>query len=957
MARLPPVRCPQCKKKYRLAASFENKQVVCKRCKHKFLVQSGDSVSVPPADGEGASPFDSLDVEGLLNAPTSGLEKSKLSSKRRSQGKRRKGAAPNPPAPAQAKTVRKSARQEEQADPDEERESNDPDPDLIEEELEFAWAKKKKDKKQAADEKRMAEAELAKSYSGSDNKDEELDEEELAIYRAVTRQNRMKNLIWGAIAAIVAISISGFYAKQEYQLLGKPLSQAERDWLTERGFVLEASHIEKFRGDDDGAAVLVAAGRSFADVDQFGLTPKDAGGNGNNVLGGGRNARPGGGPNGRNGFADKRRGGGQPNRRDNRKLDPLPKVDFDTNADVSTLATAPVGSAQQIPFPGYTVATFSPRGHAYVAGSKFIKGVSVDGDVFDQRSLRPTQTVTAIVATPDGRYVIFGDDRGVVQAYQVDGKGRLSSSWKLRHIHRDKIIRLRVSNDSKQLVVYSADGRLTIWDLEKQLIELNLSDLVPEVRLLSFQLTDDAILIGSGEGLRKIQLGQSTVDVVSFDKRYRLLAADRSEGDIVVSDGKTISAIDATSKRTKWGKTIRIADQARIEFSPDGETAFYHDGGRDVLHFELSSGRVLQQYGDDRLKFVNRVAASFDGEKLLAFGDRGTVLIFKIKDAKTVAMPQLKAPLAAPDRDYPPSINHDDAEITVLASARVSNENVSAVCLSDSGFLIAAVKGRTIVYDWTTDRTVYERFDSGQDKVTTMTTIGNKLVQGRASGMVEVAELESDGKLGRFKDVSGHIDPVKFFAPIPNTTLIASVTESGHTRVWDLWDAETNETAYVGKPIDSSVQSVVVDRRSDLLLAAGNELATLDYKTGGVKRKKGEVRVRNVTILPDGKRLAFFDRTKLNLATTSRGEINLSIELPRGAASVSFSPNSKLAFLFADERVIVYRLRGGKEIHNFPIASRSNSKTEMVFSADRKFMMPFHRGGKGNFQIYATPSP
>ena len=368
MARLPPVRCPQCKKKYRLAASFENKQVVCKRCKHKFLVQSGDSVSVPPADGEGASPFDSLDVEGLLNAPTSGLEKSKLSSKRRSQGKRRKGAAPNPPAPAQAKTVRKSARQEEQADPDEERESNDPDPDLIEEELEFAWAKKKKDKKQAADEKRMAEAELAKSYSGSDNKDEELDEEELAIYRAVTRQNRMKNLIWGAIAAIVAISISGFYAKQEYQLLGKPLSQAERDWLTERGFVLEASHIAEANGDGDGAAVTVARGKSFADVDKFGLIPRDAEekGNRNDLLGGRPNARPGGGGNGGNAFAGRRHGTGQPIRRGQRRKEPLPKVDFDTNEDVSTLATAPVRSAQQVPFAGYAVATFSPLGHAYV---------------------------------------------------------------------------------------------------------------------------------------------------------------------------------------------------------------------------------------------------------------------------------------------------------------------------------------------------------------------------------------------------------------------------------------------------------------------------------------------------------------------------------------------------------------------------------------------------------------
>jgi len=101
--------------------------------------------------------------------------------------------------------------------------------------------------------------------------------------------------------------------------------------------------------------------------------------------------------------------------------------------------------------------------------------------------------------------------------------------------------------------------------------------------------------------------------------------------------------------------------------------------------------------------------------------------------------------------------------------------------------------------------------------------------------------------------------------------------------------------------------------------------------------------------------LAFIDRGKLNLATTSRGEINLSIDLPKGATSVSFSPNSKLAFLFADERVFVYRLRGGKEIFSFAIASRATSETKMIFSADKKFMTPFNPKSKGNFRIYATP--
>ncbi len=966
MARLPPVYCPQCQKKYRLPKSFENRQVVCKRCQHQFLVESGVADSSTLSGSSLSSPFDSLDVEGLLNAPTSGLEKSKLRGKRGPQKTRKKVAAPQPPHPAQAKTPAKAAKQNQNVDrEDDVVETTDPDPDLIEQELEFAWAKKKKKKQEAAEQQNEKTASArASSQPAADPENVDFDEEELAIYQAVTRQNRRRNLLWATIAAVTVIAVAGYFAKQEYQLLGQPLTPAERDWLTERGFVLEASHIAKANGGEgDGAAVMVAAGKSFADVDQFGLTTKeDQDGNLGVALGGRPGTRREGGLNeGRNAggaFGDRRRNASVPNRRGKMKAAPLPKVDFDTNVDPKELATAAIGAADQISFPGFTVGAFSPRGHGYVTGSKFIKGISSDGSVFGQRSLKPAQTVTAIAASPDGRYVLLGDDLGVVEAYRVDEQGRLSQSWKLRHIHRDKIIHLRISEDSKQLVVYSADGRLTVWDLEKQVIEMNLSDLVPEQRLSSFQLIDDAIKIGSADGIRQIQLGQAKSELVSFDKQYRLLAVDRSGESAIVSDGKTISAIDVAGKRSQWAKTIRIDDQARIEFSPDGESAFYHDGGRDVLHFELHSGRLLQRYGDDRLKFVDRVSVSFDGKRLLACGDSGYVLVYKIKDVNTVETPKLKSPLAMPKRNYPPNVPaKDDADIVAVASAKVTNGNVSAACLNDSGFLIAAVKGRTVVYDWTTETTVHERFDSGKDKVTAMTTIGKQLVLGRSSGMVEVGEIEADGKLGSFTRVTGHIDPVKFITPIPETSLVASVTESGHTRVWDLSELETNKTIYVGKPVESSVESVVVDRRSDLLLAAGDVLATLDYKSGDAKRKKGEVRVRNVTILPDAKRLAFFDRGKLNLATTSRGEINLSIDLPKGAQSISFSPNSKLAFLFAEEKVIVYRLRGGKEIFDFPIGQRSNQQTEMVFSTDEKFMMPFHRGGKGNFRIYATPSP
>ena len=132
MARLPPVYCPQCQKKYRLPKSFENRQVVCKRCQRQFLVSSGVDDSSTLSGGNLSSPFDSLDVDELLNASTSGLEKSKLSAKRRPKKTRRKVAEPKLPNPTQAQTHTKNTKQEHKVDSEEVVETNDRDPDLVE---------------------------------------------------------------------------------------------------------------------------------------------------------------------------------------------------------------------------------------------------------------------------------------------------------------------------------------------------------------------------------------------------------------------------------------------------------------------------------------------------------------------------------------------------------------------------------------------------------------------------------------------------------------------------------------------------------------------------------------------------------------------------------------------------------------------------------------------------------
>jgi len=960
MANLDPIRCPRCNKRYRLPASFNNRQVVCKRCQHQFRVDNPEGADQASASSDSpavGSLFDSLDVDDLLNAPSSGLEKARLRQQAQNHVTEdrdpQSNTAPSTDSPSSSKQTKKGRKKKKQTQPDPVPVTNDPDPDLIEEELEFAWAKKREQQKEER-EARNAAASIDADGQSNEQKEPELDEEELAIYAAVTRQNRRWNILWGLVVAIAAVLIGGYFANLEYENLSKPLTADQRDWLTDRGFVLKASHITRAIGGK-GAAVTVAAGKSFADIDKFPVAVADVDGSGAINNGDGQRVAN---ANGRQGWqrnqkdGRKREGKGGNGRRDA----PLVPVDFDTNVDLSQLETKPNGAAESVSVFSPLVSTYSPRGYFYAAGARFIIGVSARGGVFEQRTLElPSGQATAIVATADGRRVIVGGEAGLVQSYQLDALGRLTSAWTLRRVHRDKIIRLIASDDSKQLIVYSADGRMTIWNLENQSIELNISDLVPEQRLLSLRLTRDAVLIGSSEGVRKVLLGESSVDLESFGEQYRLLAPDLSAEKIIFSDGKRFGAIDATTKIGIWDASMRIDDEAHVEFSPDRQTGFYYDRGRDVIHFDLSTGRILNRFGDDRLQHVRDATVSSDGMTLLVEGDKNQLLVFSIEGVNGVPEPQLLKPLPVPERNYPPVVAEGEVNVNLVATANLDSKDVTAMCLSDNGFLIAAAgranSQRLIVFDWTTQRIVDEKFEDVDDAMTFMTTIGNRLVVGRESGMVETSEIDLGGKLRKLRRIAGQLDRIIYIAPIPDSPHVVSVSDSGHTRVWDL---ETGEAVYDGRPLEPRVQSAAIDRRSNVLLADGDELVTLVYKSGTVKRKKGNMRVKNVTLLPDGKRLAFFDRKKLKLATTSRGEINLSIDLPSKVTSVSFSPDSKLAFLFAGDRAIVYRLRGGKELFSFAVAAKAKT-TKMVFSADGKFMVPFSPKKNGNFRIYATP--
>ena len=943
MSKSVSIYCPQCNKRYRVAASLGHRTFRCRRCDHHFKLTDAEK-SPANGDGQQVSVFDSLDVDRLLNAPSSGVgraKKRRLIRKRRSKGTHRGPSTVSGHATDSASPARME---------------NNPDPDLIESELRSIGSVSQQHPEGDLD-LRPPMGSPTRRCSG----ETEFDEEELAIYRSVTRQNRWHNFLGAAIAMALVVLVGGVFARAEHDRLITPLTETERNWLTERGFVLQARRLGNPNTQKGAANVVVAAGKDFSNIDRFAL---DAPATQKAVAAeaaadrGGRNTVPIG--------AAKRRSDVD----DQKQQTPIPAA-FDTNSDLSLTAGKRTASIGNLSVP-VELAAASADGGFYFSSQDRVFGIDGVGSIIEQRALDgPSGRVTAMVATSDRRRLILGRESGIVESYQIDAQGRLLQEFQLKHVHQAKILELRTSADSEKLVVYSADGRLTVWRLADQTIEFNKSDLVPQPRLQSLVLANEAVLIASAEGVRTVSLQSSNSTMTGYDQRYQLLVPGRSGRRIIFVDQKRLGVIDALTGQVVWTRTLRVHGDPVVGIAPDLQYGFYADYGRDVLQFDLSNGNIVDRFSDNRGRGSRQLKISSDGKQLLTFGNEEASFLYPVSIFKKFDRPEIKPPLPLPPRQYPPEVRLLTAappaaqvpvnKVVEVADVFVSRFEVSAACFVDDGYLLAADRdGKLVLSDWTRGRVVDQRFPdrldgNDIDQVTVLAARGDQILTGRRSGDVQCGRLEPGGKFGSFRSIGGVADPIDHLGFIDGTTHVFAVGQTGQTRVWD---SETGQEIFAGQPLRRRAISVAVDRRSDILFADGQALVRLDYKTAAVKTKKGDRRAAQVQLSPDGRRLAFLNAGKLNVATTRRGDLTTTSSFQfRDLKGLSFSPDSKIVCLVGENMVLAIRVRGGKELLRFPVPRLRQRKSQMIFSPDGKFMTLLSDRAQGRFKIYATPVP
>lgn len=181
-------------------------------------------------------------------------------------------------------------------------------------------------------------------------------------------------------------------------------------------------------------------------------------------------------------------------------------------------------------------------------GNILIAGVE-DGTITKTLPL-PVTYVSALATSPDGRFLIAGDDKGVLSWYDWRGLSKIRSL----KAHGRSITDIAFAPHGKKFATGGYDNAVRIWDTETG------------NRLDEFRDITDSTIARSGEENAVVSLDYSPVEerlaVSSLDNTFQILDVERGE---IVANFTDLP--DSAELDGGWSHYVMA-----LEFSPDGHT-------------------------------------------------------------------------------------------------------------------------------------------------------------------------------------------------------------------------------------------------------------------------------------------------------------------------------------------------------------------------------------------------
>ncbi len=594
-----------------------------------------------------------------------------------------------------------------------------------------------------------------------------------------------------------------------------------------------------------------------------------------------------------------------------------------------------------------------------------LDGLAVNHDI-RQTSGEPS----ALAYAPDGKILAIGGERQVHLWDPATGKLQGTTAT-----HTAPVRALGFTLDGKELCSAADDGECVVWDLDAGKL-VRRFHLLPEAEARGTTLhlvfgPDGHTLAWSVVGSNRIRLTDTITgrEVLRPDG-----TAPGSAPFAFTPDGRHILAVSADGRPRLWdaanGKLLqrfdsRVADVILLATSADGKRAVAI--GRDVVAWEIETGKELARFGPHYGSFGYTAAVSADG-KTVAIGEVdyptgstgfvGKVRWYDVDTGKERGRAETPHPRSVLSLAF-------DPKGKVLASADADRE----LCLWDvaSGRRLVQVEGSPTPYtrlaysadgksllvaqrqtdgrgrkvlrvtaleaDATTER---RTFDAAKDTTFAAFAPDGSRIALFTAGGVCVVDLATEKTVAEIAGQEGKIGRVAFS---PDATRLATSGMDGTILVWDL--ARTPRPGYApdGSKLPrgavtslgaarltprAPVEVLAYSADTKLLAAADREgtLSIWDTATGSEVRCFDDLpkRIHHVAWSPDGK----------TIAVSGEDRLLHIVDAETGNERHTLTPTDRkanLVFAFVPDGRSLFWWSGDGVVHRYDLAARKETQT------------------------------
>jgi WD40 repeat protein len=238
--------------------------------------------------------------------------------------------------------------------------------------------------------------------------------------------------------------------------------------------------------------------------------------------------------------------------------------------------------------------------------------------------------VTVCGFSPDGKHVLLGGTKGVVDVYQIDSKGKLKLSRQFA-AHSKELTCLAFSKDGKYALTGGHDKQSLYWEIETGKELKALTSFEGKIKATCIGPSGNILMATDGETLRIVDLADS-----SHDKKIQVGLSHASGQAAAFSPNGLLLAVGDSYHFRLWNLQVE-SEMPKVEgneigwsavFAPDSRHLIV--GGNGVIHvWDTMTQTKVQAFPVSNSFYIHAVNINADGSLVVCPSGHDAVGVYQ----------------------------------------------------------------------------------------------------------------------------------------------------------------------------------------------------------------------------------------------------------------------------------------------------------------------------------------